>query len=326
MIHRCDVVAAAMNELAAPDASRAEQRPAGAQSNAGSQGPQSAENLSVGESAVARNVFTLHGPAHRAAPGDGAMPVHRQELGGQPAHQSHAPDRRHNPEVAFGSDQKPTQTAAPAPYRWLVAVPPVDHPQTAALCESIRLQGHAVNRVPLRTAESLADAIRETHPRIIVLHVDLLGRIDVEAIVRLRRQFPVVDWVIAWHSLSHAWVDLVVQTQARGCIDCSEGHNLARAIDTVAKGQFWFPRWVSDELYGKLIFSVQAARIDVHDSPGPGGAPLTPREADVMALMRQGFTNKDIARRLDISVNTVKKHLKIAFEKRGLHSRRQAFS
>ncbi len=42
-------------------------------------------------------------------------------------------------------------------------------------------------------------------------------------------------------------------------------------------------------------------------------------------LMRRGLTNKVIATRLGISVNTVKKHLSSVFDKRGLHRRRQTF-
>jgi DNA-binding NarL/FixJ family response regulator len=44
-----------------------------------------------------------------------------------------------------------------------------------------------------------------------------------------------------------------------------------------------------------------------------------------MALMRRGLSNKQIADRLRISVNTAKKHVSNALEKRGLHKRRQAF-
>ena len=50
---------------------------------------------------------------------------------------------------------------------------------------------------------------------------------------------------------------------------------------------------------------------------------LTAREDEVLSLMRRGMTNKQIAERLDISVNTVKKHLAHLFAKYGLHGRRQ---
>jgi DNA-binding CsgD family transcriptional regulator len=57
---------------------------------------------------------------------------------------------------------------------------------------------------------------------------------------------------------------------------------------------------------------------------GPETAPpLTGREGQVLALLREGLTNRQIAERLDISINTVKKHVGAAYAKRGLRHRRQ---
>ena len=52
--------------------------------------------------------------------------------------------------------------------------------------------------------------------------------------------------------------------------------------------------------------------------------PLTPREAEVLALVGQGMSNKAVARRLGISLHTVKFHLEALFEKLGASSRAQA--
>ena len=52
--------------------------------------------------------------------------------------------------------------------------------------------------------------------------------------------------------------------------------------------------------------------------------PLTPREAEVHALVGQGMSNKAVARRLGISLHTVKFHLEALFEKLGASSRAQA--
>ena len=51
---------------------------------------------------------------------------------------------------------------------------------------------------------------------------------------------------------------------------------------------------------------------------------LTPRESEVLALVRQGLANKQIARRLRISERTVKAHLTSTFQRIGVVDRTQA--
>jgi DNA-binding NarL/FixJ family response regulator len=58
---------------------------------------------------------------------------------------------------------------------------------------------------------------------------------------------------------------------------------------------------------------------------GAGGQPkLTPREVEVLRLVRAGLANKQIARRLGISERTVKAHLTSAFQRIGVVDRTQA--
>ena len=51
---------------------------------------------------------------------------------------------------------------------------------------------------------------------------------------------------------------------------------------------------------------------------------LTEREREVLDLLAQGLTNKEIAEKLFITTNTVKRHLKAVFEKLGVHTRSAA--
>jgi len=51
---------------------------------------------------------------------------------------------------------------------------------------------------------------------------------------------------------------------------------------------------------------------------------LTDREREVLDLLAQGLTNKEIAEKLVITTNTVKRHLKAIFEKLNVHTRAAA--
>ena len=57
---------------------------------------------------------------------------------------------------------------------------------------------------------------------------------------------------------------------------------------------------------------------------GFGPASLTPREREVAALVAEGLSNGEIAKRLFISENTVKNHVRNILEKLQLHSRMEA--
>jgi DNA-binding NarL/FixJ family response regulator len=55
-----------------------------------------------------------------------------------------------------------------------------------------------------------------------------------------------------------------------------------------------------------------------------GGAVLTNREREILALLADGLGNKQIAARLGISTSTVKTHIELLFEKLGVSSRAEA--
>lgn len=86
----------------------------------------------------------------------------------------------------------------------------------------------------------------------------------------------------------------------------------ARAIAAVARGELWLPRAVLQQA------ADAARRASPPDIPVEG---LTPREAQAVSLVREGLANKEIARRLGIGEDTVKKHLQHAFAKLGVHRR-----
>jgi DNA-binding NarL/FixJ family response regulator len=60
------------------------------------------------------------------------------------------------------------------------------------------------------------------------------------------------------------------------------------------------------------------------EPPSPHEIGLTPRESHVVAMIAGGASNKEIARRLGLSMNTVKSHIRTAYRAMGVTSRTQA--
>ncbi len=84
---------------------------------------------------------------------------------------------------------------------------------------------------------------------------------------------------------------------------------LLAAVQSVAAGN----RVVSDEVDGILA----------NDPPLPD---LSQRQHQILELISRGLTNKEIAAQLDISLESVKSHIKIILEKLGAASRAEAAS
>jgi len=97
--------------------------------------------------------------------------------------------------------------------------------------------------------------------------------------------------------------------------------DVAQAVRAVAGGQ----SLISPRMAGKLMdeFATLARRAE--ESPRGMSTPrLTDRELEVLGLVAEGLNNGEIAKRLFISQNTVKNHVRNILEKLQLHSRMEA--
>jgi len=111
---------------------------------------------------------------------------------------------------------------------------------------------------------------------------------------------------------------------ARGYLTKDAGaDDIHRAIVAVAAGEAMLDPAVQHH--------VVAALSGATPPPDPGDAPaeelpdgLTPREAEVLALIADGLSNQEIAERLVVSPTTVKSHVNHLFAKTGVRDRAQA--
>jgi two-component system nitrate/nitrite response regulator NarL len=91
---------------------------------------------------------------------------------------------------------------------------------------------------------------------------------------------------------------------------------LEKEIESVANGQLL----ASPEVAAILLRRVQT----LANEPRQELPQLTARQREILALVEEGFSNKQIARRLSIQVQTVKNHVHNVLEELGLHTRTEA--
>jgi DNA-binding NarL/FixJ family response regulator len=162
------------------------------------------------------------------------------------------------------------------------------------------------------SAEELYGAIERDRPDVVLLDLALPGAGGLEAIGRLRnsRSSPPVV-IFSAHDEPDAMVS-AVRAGARGyVVKGSPGEEIVAAIREVGAG-------------GSYFRGAPASAIaeEVRRPREPDG--LTPREREVIRLVGDGLSNKQIAQRLGIAERTAKFHVRQIMSKLGADNRAQA--
>jgi len=166
--------------------------------------------------------------------------------------------------------------------------------------------------------ESAVEGIRATDPEVVLLDVHLPGGGGKAVIETLKQSHP--DLVFLALSVSDAAEDViaVIRAGARGYVTKTiSSDDLAAAVRRVRDGDAVFsPRlagFVLDAFAGEVAPEVSDPELDQ----------LSPREREVMRLIARGYTYKELARRLDLSVKTVETHVSAVLRKLQLSSRHE---
>jgi DNA-binding NarL/FixJ family response regulator len=147
-------------------------------------------------------------------------------------------------------------------------------------------------------------------------------------VVLMDLQMPGVDGVVATREIvGEELADVLVLTSY------SDAERIVGALDAGALGYLLKDaepeevlRGIRAVARGESPINPRAARelLGARRTSSPALAELTPRESEVLALVRPGLANKQIARRLGISERTVKAHLTSTFQRIGVVDRTQA--
>ena len=160
----------------------------------------------------------------------------------------------------------------------------------------------------------------ELVPDVVLLDVRMPRLSGLKAAARIREQVPSARILILTMSDDETDLFEAVKAGANGyLLKDMPGEEVAAGILAVASGQSLIPPSMAAQL---LTEFAQLSKRPASTSPGVPR--LTDRELEVLRLIARGQANKDIARDLFISENTVKNHVRNILDKLQLHSRMEA--
>ncbi|MFC1875609.1 LuxR C-terminal-related transcriptional regulator [Chloroflexota bacterium] len=161
----------------------------------------------------------------------------------------------------------------------------------------------------------------ECKPDVILIDTELSGCGDINVIQNIHADLPMVN-IIALTS-SEILENLIgcIRAGARAYISKnSSTENLVRVINLVADGEVV----VSPPLATKVLEEFTLLEKYKDTAKLEDCSVLSKREQEVLSLVAQGFTNKDVATTLCISEQTVKVHMRNVMGKLHAHNRQQA--
>jgi DNA-binding NarL/FixJ family response regulator len=183
----------------------------------------------------------------------------------------------------------------------------------AELAERVTIVGEAVD------VESAVEGIRVSQPDVVLLDVHLPGGGGQAVIDAVLPDHPRVVFLAL--SVSDAAEDVigVIRAGARGYVTKTiSADDLAQAIVRVHQGDAVF----SPRLAG-FVLDAFASELPADRPLDPKLDELTRREREVLRLIARGYTYKELARQLGVSVKTVETHVSSVLRKLQLSSRHE---
>lgn len=156
------------------------------------------------------------------------------------------------------------------------------------------------------------DLATESHPDIVVLDYRLPGENGIRVANRLREVLPDVQIVMLTGQEDDSLLRSALAAGCAGFVTKDKGiGNLVGAVRAVRAGRVG-------------IDAEDTARLATLSPRGRGSTRLTSREAEVLLLLADGVSTREIASRLFISLNTARNHVQRLIAKLGAHSRLEA--
>ena len=164
-------------------------------------------------------------------------------------------------------------------------------------------------------AVALAETLR---PAVILMDIAMPpGLNGLEATRQIKTRFPDVNILVLTMHRSDEYFFEALKAGASGYVlKSAETNDLVSAVRIVARGEvFLYP------MMARQLLQDYLHRLD--DSEMPGQPALTPREKEILRLLAEGYSNKEIAEKLVVSPSTIHSHRTNLMRKLNLNSRHE---
>jgi len=167
-----------------------------------------------------------------------------------------------------------------------------------------------------QTAEEALELIPGYKPDVVLMDIQLPKMSGVECVARLKEVMPQVQVIMVTVYQDPDRIFRALRAGASGyLLKRAAPENVLNAIRDVQQGGVPMTAEIARKVVG--YFQTQSVA-------APEVEKLSPRELEILNLIAPGFSNKEIADRLGISVESIRWHLKNIYHKLHVHSRTEA--
>lgn len=193
-----------------------------------------------------------------------------------------------------------------------------DHPLVRnGIASLLNAAGHEVV-AEVGSGQEAIEALIDATPDLVLMDIRMPGMSGLEVTRVIKARHP--DTKVVMLTVSDDEQDLFEAVKSGAhvyLLKDLEAADFFDALDVIQRGEAVLPT----RLAGKLLDEFRSQ--SVHVGEAPEDHPLSSREQEILALVAQGLTNREVAEKSFVSENTVKFHMKNILDKLHLQNRSQ---